>query len=567
MDQRYDQIIDGIKNLASNSSAPWVEDGAGVTRRDTRIAAFVHRDAYADDSDRHRVLLLGGLSGSPADVDSITACVNTYLRSQRLRNRIALSVVPWANPDGLNLGVGPDNGSSGAPGAGYPPEGGFFNHETDPESRYLWRYIGFMAPDYVIEVRSGDEVGWEHAGAPASVSDALNASPVSEDEGLLSALATGTANDPGQVSGLRLTAPAAAVPEQIRRLLAALDSRQGVTPSPARLELDQRRGRSPLEVAARLVERYGDTLDPIIYTKGVAISGRLRFGELTDSTARYADGVSTLVEPYWSAGGDWLSESASGPNHAGLVWCDEMFEATADVRYRDLLVATADKYVGGDVGAPPPPCDVDYRTEDMFFAGALLGRASTLTGDPTYLDIQTSFLLNAAIQQDDGLFWHCRSVPYYWGRGNGFAALGYAETLTHLAPDHPDREPLVNMHTRHLDAVRRLQRPSGMLSQLLDFDGSYQELTATCMVGYAIARGLRLGWLDESYRAFVDSLWRAASERIGAAGEVVDGCTGTGAVNDMRFYIDRAAEYGQDDRTGNLALWFAVEMERLHRGA
>jgi hypothetical protein len=36
-------------------------------------------------------------------------------------------------------------------------------------------------------------------------------------------------------------------------------------------------------------------------------------------------------------------------------------------------------------------------------------------------------------------------------------------------------------------------------------------------------------------------------------------------VNDRRFYLDRAAEFGQDDRTGNLALWCAVEMERLRR--
>ena len=36
-------------------------------------------------------------------------------------------------------------------------------------------------------------------------------------------------------------------------------------------------------------------------------------------------------------------------------------------------------------------------------------------------------------------------------------------------------------------------------------------------------------------------------------------------MNDRRFYLDRAAEFGQDDRTGNLSLWFAIEMERLAR--
>ena len=40
-----------------------------------------------------------------------------------------------------------------------------------------------------------------------------------------------------------------------------------------------------------------------------------------------------------------------------------------------------------------------------------------------------------------------------------------------------------------------------------------------------------------------------------------------GCAGDSRwFYLDRAAEFGQDDRAGNLALWFAVEMERLRRG-
>ena len=53
-----------------------------------------------------------------------------------------------------------------------------------------------------------------------------------------------------------------------------------------------------------------------------------------------------------------------------------------------------------------------------------------LTGDDAYLTILTRFLLDADVQQADGLFWHDRRTPFYWGRGNGFAALSYAETLT-----------------------------------------------------------------------------------------------------------------------------------------
>ena len=554
-----------VEVVVAESGVPWTRDGCGVTRRDTQIVSLVHRDAYLDDSDRHRVLLVGALSGTSEDADAAASALRAYASSRVLRNRVALSAIPCANPDGLELGVGPGNGSGGDPSTGYPPEGGYFNHETDPETRYLWRYIGFMAPDYIVEVRAGDSVAWECAGVSSAVADALGAQPMSEDASLLSALSRGTPNDLGRVPGIRLTAPVDDVAGELQKLRGVLDGVGGPNVSQARSALASRRSRSPLDVAASLVVRYGDTFDPVIYTKGVSISGRLRYGELTGEAEEYAQGVASLVEPYSSGSKPWFGESDGGANHAGLVWCDEMFAITGDERYRDLLLEIADLYRGNDLGVSPPPCDPDYRTEDFFFSGALMGRAFGLTGDSSYMDIQAEFLLNAEIQQDDGLFMHCRSVPYYWGRGNGFAALGYAETLTRLPESHPGRGRLIDMHTRHLDALRGLQRPSGMFSQLLDFPGTYQELTAVCMTGYAVARGLRIGWLDDSYRGFVDSLWRAASERIGIDGSVVDGCTGTGAVDDRRFYIDRAAEYDQDDRTGNLALWFAVEMERLRR--
>jgi rhamnogalacturonyl hydrolase YesR len=526
----------------------------------------VHPDAYKVDSDRHRVLLVGGLTGSPDDTDAVVSVLEAYATSRRLRNRIALSVIPCANPDGLDSGEGPDNGSGGNPAVGYPPEGGFFNHETDPEARYLWRYIGLMAPDYVLEVRSAAGTRWESSSAPQEIADALDGRPIKDDGGLLSALGSGCPNDLGRIPGIRLNTLVSEVSEQVGVLWNILDGESSaVEKSDARKALDSRRQRTPGEVASKLVDHYGDTLEPVIYTQGVAMSGRLRYGVLRDSIEQYAEGIATVVQPYLAGDRPWFGDSDGGANYAGIVWCDEMYEATEDSRYRDLLLSIADRFRGNETGHPPPPCDPDYRTEDMFFAGAILGRAYALTGEVSYLDIQTAFLMDAEIQLDSGLFKHCRSVPYHWGRGNGFAALGYAETLTYLPNEHDDRDDLISIHKRHLDALMAHQRPSGMFSQLLDLPGTYQELTSVCMVGYAIARGLRMGWLDESYCEFVDSLWNAASERIGLDGEVVDGCTGTGAVNDRRFYIDRAAEYGRDDRTGNLALWFAVEMERLRR--
>ena len=91
------------------------------------------------------------------------------------------------------------------------------------------------------------------------------------------------------------------------------------------------------------------------------------------------------------------------------------------------------------------------------------------------------------------------------------------------------------------------------------------EHTATSMIGYSIARGLRRGWLDSSYEPMLRLAWQGVSERVDDDGNVVDGCTGTGVQENLQQYLDRAAIFGFDDRTGNMALWFAVEMESFLR--
>ena len=64
----------------------------------------------------------------------------------------------------------------------------------------------------------------------------------------------------------------------------------------------------------------------------------------------------------------------------------------------------------------------------------------------------------------------------------------------------------------------------------------------------------------------VDLAWAAVAERVDDVGNVVDGCASTGVQNNVREYLDRPAIFGFDDRSGGMALWFAVEMERLDRG-
>ncbi len=555
-----------LQPLVARSKSTWRLDAGGLTCSRGAIPALVHQDAYLPGTDRARVLLIGGLSGRQADVALALEVLESYLKGgSRLGRAIALSAVPCGNPDGLASGAAPKNRAGGTPASGYPPKDNFFFDPQNPEARYLWRWAGFQAPDLLLEVRAGDAVAWEATEGTGHLASALAAAPLGPPDSLLAALATGKPNGLAPIPGLRLTATPEALAGELERLWFALASTPRLPPSPARRVLEARRRRTPLEIARVLASAYGHQLSPVVYTQGVAISGRLRLAALDPTDRDTVPEVARLVEPYVSGAKPLFGDRIAPSNFNGLVWADELTEATGDRRYADLLVSVAKRYQPGVNGGAPPPSDPEFRTEDMFMNGAVLGRAFRISGNTAYLDLLTRFLLNARVQQADGLFWHSRSAPFYWGRGNGFAALGFAETLTCLPADHPDRAALLAMHRHHLDALRQGQGPSGMLSQVIDCPGSYQELTATCMAGYAMARGLRLGWLDSSYRAAVELAWQGVAQRVDESGGVVDPCTNTGVQKSLGEYLDRPAVFGLDDRGGAMALWLATEMERLGR--
>jgi unsaturated rhamnogalacturonyl hydrolase len=103
---------------------------------------------------------------------------------------------------------------------------------------------------------------------------------------------------------------------------------------------------------------------------------------------------------------------------------------------------------------------------------------------------------------------------------------------------------------------------------VIDKPGSYRELTATCQIGFAMARGVRMGWIDKAkYDPVIQKAWYAARTRMAADGGLVDVCTGTGKQKTLRDYYDRGAILGPDPRGGGMSLLIATEMERYQRAA
>lgn len=574
MAQPTSQALDRL--IASYALPESVQRSAvGVTRRQTIIAALITADDLDYATSKTRILLVGGLDGSAASAANTLAALQWLYSSSEaepLRRRFAVSAVPVANPEGWAGKSGEGNGNGGYPGRNYPPAGDAYNSPTDPEAAYLWRWIGVHAPDLVVDVRAASEGGLRWlvpSGAPAELQTLAaklgQTGELSDSGELAAALVRAKPSDVGTIPALRIDAPggSAFLPELLRAAEAA--SFRGS--SPARREIQQRLARTPLEVAGQLAEHYGHSLERVEYIHALALVGRMRVGELTGDGSHLKD-VERIVAPFLAGEKPTLGERANGSEFAGHLVFSELADATGNRAYIDLVRRAAE--MGFDAqGRPLEAMPAHNEMSDaVFMSGPILVEAGRLTGQDKYYDMalrHLRFMLKLNLRPD-GLHRHSPLDPAAWGRGNGFPALGLTLCLTALPESHPMRAEILTALKAHLKALLPHQDTTGMWRQVIDLPGSYRELTVTSMLTFAIARGLRLGWLDEKeYQPALDRAWYALRTRIAPDGGLVDVCTGTGKQENLQAYLDRTAILGQDPRGGAMALLAATELARQQR--
>ena len=319
-------------------------------------------------------------------------------------------------------------------------------------------------------------------------------------------------------------------------------------------DLAERSARSSAKVADALAENYGHSMKQISYIPALALWGRLRLAEMQGAKIE----IETVREDVKQ-----IADAAPVPTEwsSGSVLAGHLIYGVLGDLDRLLMAAT---HGLDDLGKARDfvPGHRDM-SDAVFMHGPSLATAYRMTGDEAYLQACKNHTqhMQKLCWREDGLYRHSPLNEAAWGRGNGFPALGLALILSELDTESKAFSALRDDWQRHLIALIKHQDADGMWHQVIDHPESYAEFSCTSMIGFAMLRGIREGWLPKrEFEEPADRAWTAIKKRIRMDGEFLEGvCTGTGKQTSLQAYFDRKEIHGRDDRGGAMALMFATE--------
>lgn len=241
----------------------------------------------------------------------------------------------------------------------------------------------------------------------------------------------------------------------------------------------------------------------------------------------------------------------------------EIYLQTGHPRYRILGLSFAD----GQWDRPRADGltrHTRFWIDDMFMITALQLQAYRATGERKYLDRTAAEMVAylEKLQQANGLFYHQPDTPFFWGRGNGWMAVGMAEILRDLPSSHTHYAAIYKGYLKMMTSLLKFQAEDGMWRQLVDRPESWPESSCTGMFAFAFITGVKNGWLDENiYGPAARKAWLALVCNLTPEGDIRNVCIGTGAKNDYQYYLDRERIVG--DYHGQApVLWCATALLR-----
>ena len=359
----------------------------------------------------------------------------------------------------------------------------------------------------------------------------------------------------------------------------------------------------PVRMTEALMARHPDLSDKWSHEYGVVLKG---VEEVWKSTKRddFWAFIFSSIAPLIGENGEirgYEKEDYELDNINSGRLLFTLYDQTGDERYKKAAFRLRDQF------------RTHPRTEEggfwhkkiferkMFLDGVYMGSPfyaefGQRFGDPDAMDdVANQILLIARHTRDEasGLLVHgwdeTRSdiwadpetgrSPSFWSRAMGWYAMAVVDVLDFLPAGHPRRgEILETLHLLMEAVIRRRDQATGVWNQITDHlavNGNYPEASASCMFVYALAKGVRRGYLPGEWRkAAIDAFGSVLKQFVGqdeSGLPVLKGTCKTAGLGldprrDGSFAYYASEPVADNDFKGIGAFILAgVEIERLRR--
>ena len=110
--------------------------------------------------------------------------------------------------------------------------------------------------------------------------------------------------------------------------------------------------------------------------------------------------------------------------------------------------------------------------------------------------------------------------PHFWARAMGWYSDAIVDALDYFPVTHPKRQALIDILNRLVNALEKFQdKESGLWYDVMNYNGpgkekNYFEASAACQFTYAIAKGVRKGYLPASKLAIAQKAYAGIVKRF-----------------------------------------------------
>ncbi|MBC8127512.1 MAG: glycoside hydrolase family 88 protein [Gloeobacteraceae cyanobacterium ES-bin-144] len=333
-------------------------------------------------------------------------------------------------------------------------------------------------------------------------------------------------------------------------------------------------GSSPKEVGKKVAENFiprkfryetqpNADSNGLIYQESTAWYGSLTYAKLADDKDLDARLVKKF-EPFLSEPGlSRITRTAHVDFRVIGIIPLEIFIQTNDPRCKDLGLSLADAQ-WETTNPDGITTEARYWIDDMYMIPMIQVQAFRATQDSKYLDraALTMCAYLDRLQEANGLFFHGIDSKFYWGRGNGWMAAGFAELLRTLPKDHSKHARILAGYHKMMAGLLANQDDTGMWRQLIDKPASWPETSGTAMFTFAMVTGVKNGWLDEdTYGPAARKAWLSLVGYLDENANLREVCIGTNKGFDEKYYNDRPRIVG-DLHGQSPVLWTASALLR-----